>query len=458
MLTVQAQRRSWRGLILAASVAMVSPAASGSEKPVGTVQSFRLDNGLEVVVVADHRVPVVTHMVWYKVGSIDDPPGASGLAHLLEHLMFKSFDAMSDESFAETISRIGGRDNAVTRHDSTHYYQRVAKRYLGDVMALEARRMRSLRLTEQQVLVERDVVREERRANVESDPVKLLTEQIMGALHRNHSYARPPIGWAHELQSLTLAQTEKAYRDFYAPNNAILVVAGDVLAEDVRRLAESTYGPIPASALIGSRSKTIIPESLAGGRFVMRDERTTALTVLRYYLTPSAASAQDREAEALELLAIMLGSGESSLLHKQIVADRRQALSAGARYFSEGRDYGRLVIFANAAEAAGEILENAIDDVVAPDALAASLTEAALAQAKAIWDARYIYATDNQMELASRYGEALAAGRTLSEITSVPHRVAQTSLADVRNVAAKYIIAERSITGVISPKAVNGVR
>lgn len=190
----------------------------------------------------------------------------------------------------------------------------------------------------------------------------------------------------------------------------------------------------------------------------MRDERTTALTVLRYYLTPSAASAQDGEAEALELLAIMLGSGESSLLHKQIVADRRQALSAGARYFSEGRDYGRLVIFANAAEAAGEILENAIDDVVAPDALAASLTEAALAQAKAIWDARYIYATDNQMELASRYGEALAAGRTLSEITSVPHRVAQTSLADVRNVAAKYIIAERSITGVISPKAVNGVR
>src|SRR5262245_22026375 len=167
------------------------------------VNTFNLSNGMQVVVIEDHRVPVVTHMIWYRTGAADDPWGTSGIAHFLEHLMFKSTGKLKSGEFTRTITKLGGRDNAITTHDTTSYFQRVAKEHLRSVMALEADRMVNLRLIEEEVRTERDVIQEERRSTVEGNPLTVLSEQMLAALYLNHPYGRPVLGWAHEMAKLS---------------------------------------------------------------------------------------------------------------------------------------------------------------------------------------------------------------------------------------------------------------
>jgi zinc protease len=208
---------------------------------------FTLSNGMQVVVIPDHRAPVVTHMVWYRVGAADEPRGKSGIAHFLEHLMFKSTEKIASGEFSRIVSRMGGQDNAFTSQDATAYFQRIHKDRLGEVMAMEADRMVNLRLTEHEVLTERDVILEERRSRVENNPQAVLDEQMNAVLYYSHTYGIPVIGWEHEIARLTREDALSFYKHHYAPNNAILVVSGDVTPEEVRRLAEETYGKIPAN-------------------------------------------------------------------------------------------------------------------------------------------------------------------------------------------------------------------
>src|SRR5687767_14633984 len=208
---------------------------------------FKLSNGMEVVVIPDHRAPVVTHMVWYKVGAADEPPGVSGIAHFLEHLMFKSTEKIGTGEFSKIISRLGGQDNAFTGNDITAYFQRVSKDRLKTVMEMEADRMVNLRLEEKEVLTERQVILEERRSRVENSPSAILDEQMNAALYMSHPYGIPVIGWEHEMAKLSPADAMAFYKRFYAPNNAILVVTGDVTADEVKALAEETYGKIPSN-------------------------------------------------------------------------------------------------------------------------------------------------------------------------------------------------------------------
>src|SRR5262245_49715295 len=232
-------------LMMLAVTPSFSPANAGPR-----TTEFKLGNGMDVMVIEDHRAPVVTHMVWYKVGAADEPQGVSGIAHFLEHLMFKSTDKIPVGEFSKIVSKLGGQDNAFTGQDVTAYHQRIAKERLPTVMEMEADRMVNLRLTEKEVLTERDVILEERRSRIENNPAAILDEQMNAALFYSHPYGVPVIGWEHEMAKLSPEDAMSFYKHFYAPNNAILVVAGDVTPDEVKRLAEATYGQIPANPAV----------------------------------------------------------------------------------------------------------------------------------------------------------------------------------------------------------------
>src|SRR6516164_1043363 len=295
--------------------------------------SFTLDNGLQVVVIQDHRTPVVTQMIWYKVGSADETAGKSGLAHFLEHLMFKGTSKHPAGEFSQTVLRVGGNENAFTSTDYTGYFQRVPSEELGRMMEFEADRMTGLVLKDENVLPERDVVLEEFNMRVANNPEARLTEQIMAALYLNHPYGRPVIGWRQEIENLDREDALAFYRRFYAPNNATLVIAGDVEANDIRPMVERTFGAVPAQPAIPARRlRPQEPEPAAARTVTLSDPRVEQPGLRRYYLVPSAATATAGESAALDVLAQLMGGGSNSYLYRRLVVDRPLAVTAGASY------------------------------------------------------------------------------------------------------------------------------
>jgi zinc protease len=417
------------------------------------LSQFKLDNGMQVVVVPDHRAPVVTHMVWYRVGAADEPKGVSGIAHFLEHLMFKATDKIPSGEFSKTVARLGGNDNAFTGHDATAYFQRVAKDRLAKIMEMEADRMVNLRLDEKEVLTERDVVIEERRSRTENSPQAILDEQMSAALYQHHSYGIPVIGWMHEIQKLSRADALAFYKRHYAPNNAILIVAGDVEASEVKALAEATYGQIKANTDITARVRATEPDHRAPRRLEYRDPRAGKASVLRYYFAPSYASAPAGEAEALELLMKVVGQGATSRLYQRLVVKDQIASSASGYFSGGGLDSGRIAVHAVAADGQGlDKVEAAIDAVLA-EVKADGVTQEELDRAKKAYIAEYIYESDNQSTLARRYGWGLVVGRTIEQIDAWPKNIAAVTLEQIKAAANKHLVVRRSVTGTLLPTA-----
>src|SRR6201994_1528940 len=271
--------------VLATLVSLVIPAGAiaqttfASEPPA----SFTLPNGLQVVVIQDHRTPVVTQMIWYKGGSADETPGKSGLAPFLEHLMFKGTGKHPVGEFSQTVLKVGGNETAFTSVDYTGYFQRVPRDQLPGMMEFEADRMTGLVLKDENVLPERDVVLEEYNMRVANNPDARLNEQIMAALYLNHPYGRPVIGWHQEIEKLGREDALAFYRRFYAPNNAILVIAGDVTVEEVRPLVEKNFGSIPAQPAIPARRiRPQEPEQVAPRTVTLADPHVEQPMVKRY--------------------------------------------------------------------------------------------------------------------------------------------------------------------------------
>ncbi|HXF53862.1 MAG TPA: pitrilysin family protein, partial [Hyphomicrobiaceae bacterium] len=399
---------------------------------------FTLSNGMQVVVIPDHRAPVVTHMVWYRVGAADEPPGASGIAHFLEHLMFKSTEKIASGEFSKIIARLGGTDNAFTSQDATAYFQRIAKDRLPQVMAMEADRMVNLRLTEAEVATEREVILEERRTRVENNPMAILDEQMGAALYQSHPYGIPTIGWEHEMARLSREDALSFYRRHYAPNNAILVIAGDVTPEEAKRLAEDTFGRIAPNPAIKPRVRPQEPPHRAAIRVELKDERAGKPSLHRYYLVPSYTTASPGEAEALDLLMKIAGGGATSRLYRRLVVEERLASSAGGYYGGSGLDSGKIGIYAVPADGVTlDRLEAAIDAVLA-EIRDKGVTEAELDRAKRIYTAEYIYESDSQSTLARRYGWALTSGRTVADVEAWPERIAKVTREEVKNAAETY--------------------
>jgi zinc protease len=412
--------------------------------------SFTLGNGLQVVVIPDHRTPVVTQMVWYKVGSADETPGKSGLAHFLEHLMFKGTAKHPAGEFSQTVLRIGGNENAFTSFDYTGFFQRVPREQLGKMMEFEADRMTGLILKDENVLPERDVVLEEYNMRVANNPEARLTEQIMAALYLNHPYGRPVIGWHQEIEKLDREDALAFYRRFYAPNNAILVIAGDVDAKDVRPMAEQTFGQVtPQPAIPARRLRPQEPEPVAPRTVTLADARVEQPSLKRYYLVPSATTATAGESPALDVLAQLMGSGNNSYLYRALVVDKPLAVSAGAGYQGTSLDATQFSISASPKPGVEfSQIEQVIDRVIAEVSQNPVRSED-LERVKTQLIAEAIYAQDNQATLARWYGGALTTGLSIEDIRSWPDRIRAVTAKQVQAAAQKWLDKKRSVTGYL---------
>jgi len=431
------------GLVASPTVAetAATPAASAS---------FTLNNGLQVVVIPDHRTPVVTQMIWYKVGSADETSGKSGLAHFLEHLMFKGTSKHPAGEFSQTVLRVGGNENAFTSADYTAYFQRVPREELGKMMEFEADRMTGLVLKDENVLPERDVVLEEFNMRVANNPEARLTEQIMAALYLNHPYGRPVIGWHQEIEKLDREDALAFYRRFYAPNNAILVIAGDVDADEVRSMAERAFGVVAAQpAIPAQRLRPQEPEPAAPRTVTLSDPRVEQPGLRRYYLVPSATTAAAGESAALDVLAQLMGGGSNSYLYRRLVVDRPLAVNAGAAYQGVSLDATQFSISASPRSGVTFAqVEQVIDDVIA-DIGENGVRSEDLERVKTQLIAETVYAQDNQATLARWYGGAMATGLSIEDIRKWPERIRAVTADEVRKAAQKWLDKKRSVTGYL---------
>lgn len=415
------------------------------------VASYTLDNGMQVVVIPDNRAPVVTHMVWYKVGAADEPPGHSGIAHFLEHLMFKGTEETAPGEFSKLVARWGGQDNAFTSQDVTAYFQRIPKDRLGDVMRMEADRMVNLRLDPENVRTERDVVLEERRMRVDNDPSSILQEQARAALYVAHPYGTPIIGWETEIRQLDREDALSFYERFYAPNNAVLVVSGDVEPELVLNLARTHYGAIPRRDEVGSGVRPEEPEPRAPREVTLKDARAAKPTLYRYYLAPSYANDEGLEAEALELLMRIVGENPTGRIYRELVVNQKMATTAGGWFSGITRDYGSLGLYAVAMPGTDLAdVEAALNRVIS-DVAQNGVTEDELERARRAAIAELVYNYDSQTSMARIYGYALATGRSVEDIAEHPQRLARVTMEDVAAAAQRYLQPERSVTAKLMP-------
>jgi zinc protease len=433
-------------LALLAAVLAALPARAGVFDPT----TFTLANGMQVVVIENHRVPIVSHMVWYKVGAADEVPGKSGLAHLLEHLMFKGTPSVPPGEFSKIVARNGGRDNAFTSSDYTGYYQNVAVDKLELVMRMEADRMRNLVLDEANFRTERDVVMEERRSRTENSPGALLSEQMEATLYLNSPYHRPVIGWPDEIAALTLDDALAFYRRWYAPNNAILVVAGDVTADTVRPLAETYYGAI-ARADTPPRLRTDEPPHRAERRVTLKDGRVAQPSWSRLYLAPSLGAGDRAMAYPLEVLADLVGGGATSRLYRSLVVEKGAAAAVSADYDSVA--VGRTAFRVAASPRPGvplDKLEGLIERELAR-IVKEGFTPDEVERAKTRLRASAAYGRDSLHTGAQTLGQALASGLSVEEVEAWPDRIAAVTPAQVAAAAAAVFNPKSSVTGLLLP-------
>ena len=439
-----------RKLALTAAVmtALSAPVLAAQDAdPREAVTTFTLDNGMQVVVVEDHRAPVLQHMVWYRAGSADEPVGSSGVAHFLEHLLFKGTDTMEPGELSATVAANGGRDNAFTSYDYTAYFQRVAADRLGLMMKMEADRMTHLRLTEDDIETERNVILEERNQRTENNPRALFSEQMNAAQYLNHRYGVPVIGWKHEMETLDLEDALTFYHRYYAPNNAILVVSGDVDPDDVRGLAETYYGAIPANPDLPERLRSQEPPQTAARRLVFSDPRVAQPYISRSYLAPERDPGAQDTAAALYLLSEILGGGQTSFLAERLQFDDKIAVYTGAFYSGVSRDDTTFDLVVVPAE--GVTLEQAEDamDATLRAFLDQGIDPEQLDRIKLQLRAAQVYERDDVAGIANRYGRALATGLTVEDVQAWPDLLQAVTEEDIMAAARAVLRPQASVTG-----------
>ncbi len=423
---------------LAGGVALADTAASE-----WAPETFTLDNGMDVVVLPDHRAPVVTHMVWYKVGAVDEAEGKSGIAHLFEHVMFKETDDIPDGEFDSIVSRRGGRLNAFTSWDYTAYYERVAKQHLGKMMEIEAERMTDLIIDEDpegSFITERDVVKEERRQRVENNPGVILREKVLAEFWEGHPYEITVIGRMDEVEALTPQDGIDFYKKYYSPENAILVVAGDVTGDEVRALAEEHYGTIEPSGLVdGTRKWQPVSPLTETQEITHSDPKVRQPVWYRYYNGTSLK--RDRDfALALDVGLDVLGGGNTSLLYQALVEDQKLAVNVGTFAWTGLHDQGPAVIYATPSPGVSmEDLEAAVMAELTKQ-LEAGFADADVTRVRNSMAASAIYERDSQESMANTFGGWLAIGGTVEDLINYPDDVraitTEAALAAVRQTFA----------------------
>jgi zinc protease len=443
--------------VFASLITFLSFAATSSVADISNqVFETRLDNGMQVVVIQDNRAPVVTHMVWYRAGSADETAGVSGVAHFLEHLLFKKTKNLADGELSRVVAENGGSDNAFTSYDYTAYYQRVASDRLGLMMSMESDRMINLDLDPDDIYTERDVIIEERNQRTETNPNALFREQFNAALYQNHRYGVPVIGWRHEMSALELDDALDYYRQFYAPNNAILIVAGDVDPQQVFVLAQTYYGPIPANPNLGERTRPQEPPHSAARRLQFYDERVAQPYVVRSYLAPERDSGDQDRAAALTLLADVLGGSQTSVLVQKLQFDDPQAVYVSASYSGVSLDRTTFDLVIVPAEGVSlQQAEAALDAAVA-DFIETGVDAEQLERIKGQYRASQIYARDSVTGLAQSYGRALTSGLTIADVQDWPDILQSITADDIIAAARDVFAAKNSVTGWVMAETQGG--
>ncbi|KKJ77801.1 zinc protease [Kiloniella litopenaei] len=423
---------------------------SSAQSAVFNPESFTLDNGLEVVVISNHRAPIVTQMLWYKVGAADEDVGESGNAHFLEHLMFKGTKRFKSGEFSALIAKNGGQENAFTSWDYTAYHQTVAKDRLEMVMELEADRMTGLILDDEKVLPEREVVREERRSRVGNSPGAQLGEVMRASQFLNHPYRIPIIGWDHEIEALNTETALAFYRKWYAPNNAVLVISGDVTVDEIKPLAEKYYGVIPSKE-IPERIRIAEPPQNAARRVIKESHLVTNPSVTIRYLAPSYRTAGNNDPYALQVLDEIIGSGATSKLYKKLVIEEKLAASVGTSYSPNAYDQSTFALYISPRpgveiDEAEKHLRQEISDLIKRGV---SQDEVDRAIARMV-DAA-VFARDSLAAAPNVIGRAITTGGSVEDVEAWPERIGAVTSEQINNLMEKVFIDNQSVTGVLLP-------
>ncbi len=405
-------------------------------------KSYKLENGLRIIVVENHRAPVVTHMIWYAAGAADEPAGKSGIAHFLEHLLFKGqkhevLGNLAPGEFSKIIRSLGGEDNAFTSQDYTAYYQSIGSEHLETVMRMEAGRMRGVDIPEDEFKAEQKVIQEERRQRTDNDPRVKLGEQLREVLFPNHPYSIPVIGWMHEIETLTWMDAKEFYNKYYAPNNAVLVVSGDVSPDEVYEIAKRTYGIIePADT--PERIRTISPEFISQALVTLQHESIKQPAFTRTYRTPSLR--QDKQDSlALEILAHIMGSGSNSRLYSSLVVEQKVATNISYSYDSSDWDDATLSIFASLAENKSiEDVRKAIDRELAR-VVNEGITDQELKDAITRMKDESVFARDSLSGPAMIIGHSIITGASLDDIEFWPQDIEKITKEQVVSAAKTYV-------------------
>ena len=431
-------------LFLLAFFVTLSPAFAAAEK-MFNAETFTLGNGLKVIVIPNHRAPVVTHMMWYKFGAADEQPGKSGVAHFLEHLMFKGTPTVPDGQFSRIVKRLGGNDNAFTTQDYTTYYQNVPRAHLETVIRMEADRMKNLTLREEEVASERQVIIEERRQRIDNQPQAKFQEQLMSALYVNHPYGMPVIGWLHEMRTLTREDAFDYYNEWYAPNNAILIVSGDVTAATLKPLAEKYYGPIPAQTL-PDRTRTRPAPIVASQRLMLEDPRIGQPVIMKVWRVP-------RGSDAMQILAEILGGTSTSRFYKSLVVNKKLAVSVGASYDPLSLNDTTFTIYATPTPGTSpSALEAALGQEIA-NVMAQGVTLEELNSAKGRIRASMTYYLDSLQGPAILFGRAIGSGFSVDYVENCPARIERLTIDDISHAAATIFQSEdMPIAGLLLPQ------
>lgn len=414
------------------------------------VTHFTLPNGLEAVVIQDDRAPVVVQMVWYRIGAADEVPGKSGIAHYLEHLMFKGTDTLEPGELSKTVTANGGSDNAFTSWDFTAYFQRIASDRLPLVMGMEADRMANLNIRDEDWQAERQVVLEERAQRVDSDPTALFMEELNAVVYDNHPYGRPIIGWRDEIEALTRDDAVAWYDTHYSPNEAVLVIAGDVTPEEARALAEEHYGAIPAKGEAEPRVRPQEPPKRTARRLEMSDPRVAQPRMIRTVLAAERDPGAQEDAAALTVLAALLGgSSQTSYLAQELMLPGT-ALWAGASY--DGLSLDRTEFMLSMIPADGttpEDAEAALDETLA-QFLTDGPNDADLERVKTRIRAEEIYSRDSAHGRAYDYGQGLSTSLTVQDVNDWPEILGAVTAEDVM-AAARDVLEAPAVTGWLLP-------
>ena len=433
---------------LLGSLLLLQPALAA--EPV-KVEKFTLENGMEAIVIPNHRVPAVSHMIWFKIGSADEAPGVSGLAHYLEHMMFKGTNKLKVGEYSQLMAKHGGEHNAFTSYDYTGYYVNIAKENLPLVMETEADRMVNLKVDDAEFLKEREVIMEERSMRLDNVPASVLREQMMAALFTRHPYGTEIIGWRNEMEALTKEQVFDMYHRYYHPNNAVLVVAGDITAAELKPLAEKYYGALKKGDAL-TRNWASEPEPKAARRVILRDEKVLQPAFERYYLAPSYVNGKVDYAMPLTLLSQIIGGSQTGILYQELVVKQKIATSVSAYY--NGLDLGPSVFNVSAVPAEGVSLlklEAAIDKVL-KNFLAGNPDADDMARAKTQSKAEVIYARDGLQSLAYLFGIMSMVGLDESFFNSWPEKIEAVTDGQVKEAAIWLFDPKRSVTGWLLPE------